>query len=414
MQRLRGSDPRTAAAVWHGVCNASYFMRKTTQLLLPAALVLLAGPLAPRTAIAAEVRAGERVHITAEVSLDGDLYAAGREVVIDGVVRGDVIAAGTSVVVHGRVEGSVMAVGGSVLIDGKVARAARLAGGQVRVNGEVGADALLACGTCRLGEASRVGVDALVSGGEIDLSGAVARGLRVAGEKVRLAGTTGGDAQVRAGTLHITPSVSMASLVYGARETPSLPAGVRIGRIEHRTEWAMSRPSRFGGDLAAALMALVTGLVLLWLLPKQAAALQQRIEQRPGAALLYGAALALAGPLAIILAMITVVALPLAMGAVACYTGGMYLGFLGSAALLGQTLLRQAKRPTTPLRSFVFGLAVLSLLRLIPVLGVLVNLTATLAGLGGLCLLFIESRWVSERRRSRPTAEPQERSADGT
>lgn len=230
--------------------------------------------LAARAAPAAELRSGERVHVPAGASVEEDLYAAAREVIIDGVVRGDVVAAGSKVTVRGRVDGNVMAAGGSLLIEGSVGRAVRLLGGKVRIDGAVGLDALAACGSCTLASTGKVGADLLAAGGDLDLGGTVARGLRVAGDKIRLAGTTGADAQVRAGTLRIEDSAATPSLTYGARAAASIPSGARIGRVENRPEWAPAERNRFGGSLLGALMALVTGAVLRWLL-------QERVDVAP-------------------------------------------------------------------------------------------------------------------------------------
>lgn len=146
-----------------------------------ASLILSLITFTTHTAGAAEVRTGERVYVSAETSINEDLYAAAKEVIIDGVVQGDVVAVGSKVTIHGRVEGSVIAAGGTVIVDGKVGHAVRLSGGEVRVNGEVGGDAMAACGTCAFGATGKVGTDLFVAGGELDLAGTVARGLRAAG-----------------------------------------------------------------------------------------------------------------------------------------------------------------------------------------------------------------------------------------
>lgn len=368
------------------------------------ALLLCSVLLMVRTAAAAEVRTGERVHVPAGASVDEDLYAGAREVVIDGVVRGDVLAAGSIVTIHGRVEGSVMAAGGTVIVDGTVGHAVRVAGGKVRIDGEVGADALAACGSLVLGRAGKVGADLLAAGGELDLAGKVARGLRVAGDKVRLAGSASTDAQVRTGTLRVEESAAMPSLVYGAREAVSIPVGARIGHVENRPDWAPAkRPSRAGGSLLGALMALVTGVVLRWLMPERAARATQLLEQRPGAALLWGVGIAVASPVLIVLGIATVLALPLSMLAAVIYGFALYLGYLVSAQLLGELLLRKLRRPGHPLASLALGLAALLLVGLLPVLGSIAGTATTLAGFGALWLLLRDSAWFAARFR-RPVA----------
>lgn len=381
---------------WRMLRALSMKRAQTTSIVL---LTLLTLGFTLRDAAAAELRTGERVYIAADTVLDEDLYAAAREVVIDGAVRGDVIAAGSKITIHGRVEGSVMAAGGSVIVDGKVGRAARLGGGEVRVDGEVGGDALAVCGTCTVGNTGKVGVDLLAAGGDLSLAGTVLRRLRAAGGTVRLAGVTQQDAQVRAGKLSVDSSAAAQSLTYGTQEPASIAAGARIGRVENRPDWAPAKPNRAAGSLLGVLMALLSGAGLLFLLRARATDASQLLEQRPGASLLSGLLVAIAAPLLIALGMVTVVAIPLSLLAAAVYLSAMYLGYLSSAHLLGDLMLRKLRRQVSPFAAFALGIAALWLASLLPVLGPLVRAVATLAGLGSLWQLLAGSRWFTARFR---------------
>jgi len=353
----------------------------------------------PSAATAAEVRTGERVHIAADTVINEDLYAAAREVVIDGVVHGDVVTAGSRLIVHGRVDGSLMAAGGAVIVDGAVGRAARLVGGEVRVDGEVGGDALAACGSCTIGSAGKVGVDLFVAGGELNLAGAVARGLWAAGGKVRLAGNVKKDAQVRAGTLLVDASAAMPALLYGAQEPAQITSGARIDRIENHPEWAPAKPNRAAGSLLGALMALVTGAGLLFVMRASATSASQLMHSRPGSSLLWGLVMALAAPVLIVLGMVTVVAIPISMLVAALFCAGMYLGYLSSAHFLGELLLKRMQQEGSPFAAFALGILVLWLASLLPAVGSLIGALATLAGLGSLGLLLTSSRWFAARFR---------------
>jgi hypothetical protein len=362
-----------------------------------------------QAAAAAELRTGQRVYVPAESAVNEDLYVTARELVIDGTVRGDVVAVASLVTVRGRVEGSLMAAGGTVIVEGKVGRALRTAGGQVRISGEVGADALAACGTCAFTSASRVGSDLLAAGGELDLAGS-SRRLRAAGDRVRFAGPTTQDATVRAQSLRVDASAATPVLLYGARTFADVSTGARIGRIERRLDWTPAPPRSRGASLASALMALLFGAVLLWLLPGQAPSAARVLAQRPGASLLFGLGVAITAPIVIVLALITVVAIPLgALAAVLCGLG-MYLGYLLSAYLLGQLLLQKMRRPVRPVAALALGLLLLLIVSMLPVLGAIAGVVATLTGFGGLCLWLVDSRWF--RARFRRDAAPADASAE--
>ncbi|MFO0572905.1 MAG: polymer-forming cytoskeletal protein [Polyangia bacterium] len=370
--------------------------------LLPLLLALgLWGLFVPgRAATAAELRSGQRVHIPAEASVDEDLYVTARELVIEGTVRGDVVAVASLVTVRGRIEGSLMAAGGTLVIEGKIGRALRTAGGQLRVSGEVGTDALAACGTCAFTAASKVGADVLTAGGELDLAGS-SRRLRAAGDHVRLAGATTQDATVRAQALRIDASAATPSLLYGARGPADVSTGAHIGRLERRLDWTPAPPRR-GGSLAAALMALVFGAVLLWLLPGQAPLAARVLGQRPGASLLFGLGVVITAPIVMLLLLITVVGVPLAgLAAVLCGLG-LYVGYLLSAYLLGQLLLQKLHRRVRPVAALALGLLLLLIVSMLPVLGAIAGAVATLAGFGSLLLMGVDSAWFRARFRREP------------
>lgn len=378
--------------------TSTFSRTRLLSLLLALGLWGLLGP--GRAASAAELRSGQRVHIPAEASVDEDLYVTARELVIEGTVRGDVVAAASLVTVRGRIEGSLMAAGGTVVVEGKVGRALRTAGGQLRLSGEVGTDALAACGTCTFTAASKVGADVLAAGGELDLAGS-SRRLRAAGEHVRLAGATLQDATVRAQALRVDASAAAPILLYGARTPADVSTGARIGRLERRLDWTPAAPRR-GGSLAAALMALVFGTVLLWLLPGQAPLAARVLSQRPGASLLFGLGIVITAPIVVLLLLITVVGMPLgALAAVLCGLG-LYLGYLLSAYLLGQLLLQRLHRPVRPVAALALGLLLLLILSMLPVLGSIAGAVATLAGFGSLLLLLVDSAWFRTRFRREP------------
>src|SRR5262245_40228569 len=73
--------------------------------------------------LAAEFREPDKqgkAAVTADESIDGDLYIAGQDVVIDGTIKGDLIVAGQNVTISGTVEGNVFAAGQGITVKGTV------------------------------------------------------------------------------------------------------------------------------------------------------------------------------------------------------------------------------------------------------------------------------------------------------
>ena len=109
------------------------------------ALMLFASP-----AAAAEFRTDETVRIGADETIDGDLFIAGQQVIIEGTVNGDLFVFGRTIRIRGTVNGSVNAVAAtSLLIEGPVERGVRAFGRGITIAAPVGSD-VIALGTIRI------------------------------------------------------------------------------------------------------------------------------------------------------------------------------------------------------------------------------------------------------------------------
>ena len=90
---------------------------------------------AQETELGGKLQSGGQITIPADQTVDGDLYASGGRVLIEGTVDGDLIAAGGQVTITGDVSGDLMASAGAVDISGEVGGDARVAAGQTTVSG---------------------------------------------------------------------------------------------------------------------------------------------------------------------------------------------------------------------------------------------------------------------------------------
>ena len=111
-------------------------MRRRRPLFVLLAAVLV-GCLAPGMALAAQFMSDDaEALVEAGTTVEGNLYATGQTVTIEGTVDGDLICAGGQVAVAkgGVVTGDLMCAGQSVEISGEVRGDVRSAGYLVRVN----------------------------------------------------------------------------------------------------------------------------------------------------------------------------------------------------------------------------------------------------------------------------------------
>jgi cytoskeletal protein CcmA (bactofilin family) len=152
--------------------------------------------LAQQTELGGKIRGGDQVIVPAGETVEGDLYASGRAVRVDGVVTGDLLAVGGELAVAGEVTGDVMAAGGSIVISGQVGGDVRAAGGQLTVSGSVGEDLFVAGGQVTLASSGQVGEDLVFGAGQLTLDGTVAGDVLGSGGDYNRRGTVGGTENV--------------------------------------------------------------------------------------------------------------------------------------------------------------------------------------------------------------------------
>src|SRR5690606_19610644 len=134
---------------------------------------------------------------------------------------------------------------------------------------------------------------------------------------------------------------------------------------------------------------LLAGAVVVALLPRSLDAAGRALAQRPWAAAGFGLVWVLAVPIVVAIIAMTLIGIPLALVLLALYLISIYLGRAIVALWLGRFMLgdRAGPRWTGAVLSFLSGGLILVILSLIPWVGGLVTLAATIVGLGALMLL---------------------------
>ena len=318
----------------------------------------------------------------------GDMLGAGQTLQITDSVPGDAMLAGGQLTFSGATGGDYLGVGGSQVITGRIHGSARVAGGEIRVAAPIERNATIAGGTIELDRDGVIGRNAYFAGGTVRVDGAVRQGLHVSGGTVALGGQAGGDVEVNAGELRVGPGATIAgNLRY------RVPAGnVHIDSGAHIAGTVtVLPPQEVGGVMRYfrilwLLGFLVAGAVAVALAPRFADAAAERMRERPGLSALAGVVWIIVIPIAALLVAVTVIGLPLALLACAVYAILLYLGRAVLAVWLGRLVVNMLGRTPVPepLVSFLVGAIILIVLGLVPLIGPLVMLVATIFGLGAL------------------------------
>jgi hypothetical protein len=145
--------------------------------------------------------------------------------------------------------------------------------------------------------------------------------------------------------------------------------------------------------LAVSVSTLVVGLVLLWLVGRGAARILEAGRTSIGTSIGLGLLLFFGLPILAIIALLTVVGIPLGLGLLAALLLIYGLGYSAAAWVLGRSIVRG---PTAWVVAFLVGWAILRVLALVPILGGLVWFAAVVVGLGALAVAIWRARSASQ------------------
>jgi hypothetical protein len=141
--------------------------------------------------------------------------------------------------------------------------------------------------------------------------------------------------------------------------------------------------------LAVSVSTLVVGLVLLWLVGRGGSQIFEAGRARIGPSIGLGLLLFFGLPVLAVLALVTVVGIPLGLGLLAALLLIYALGYSAAAWILGRSIVRG---PSSWVVAFLAGWAILRVVALVPILGGLVWFTAVVFGLGALVVAIWRAR----------------------
>ncbi len=321
---------------------------------------------------AADMRSGGTINISSGQVIDDDLYLAGTTVNIDGTINGDVVVVANTININGTVNGGVLAAAATINLKGKVEGSFRCAGGTINIEGGITRDLVAVTGELIVADGAQIGGDILLGGDTASINGTVLGDIDAAINRL----TLGSSAKIQG---HLT---------YTSQNEFDKDPGAQIsGAVKRHTP---PRSNPFIGWIISFVMMLVTGIVVILLLPGKMTGIVDSIKSRPWPSLGWGALVLFCTPVAIMVLLITIIGAPLAVILAVLYGIALYLAQIPMSIFLGHLAIgrsREIKSRGLIIAAYAIGLAVLSLLELIPFIGWLFWLAAALLGLGGLFVL---------------------------
>jgi hypothetical protein len=358
--------------------------------VLPALLATVCLGLVSQMAAAAE-------RGTLAYNLGSDRFAAGSEVRMADGSAGDAILAGGRVSSSGAVQGDEVAVGGEVDLDADVAGGLYAAGGRVRLDGKVARNARVAGGHVELGPDAEVQGALSIGGGEVTVEGHVGKYLQVGAGRTYIDGHVDGNVDVASGELSVGPhAVIDGVLTYYGPQPAAIDRGAQIHGGTHyfeRSHWRRFGHHRGLGGGSWIWLAgwIVAGTILLALWPGFSHAVSEVARHQLWLALLLGFGVLVCVPVALVFLILTIIGIPLALLLLFLYLLLLPLGYLASAAAIGEWLLARMRSGTQLLTrdrilALIGVLIVLFLLTRVPLVGGTLRFLLIIAGIGSLVL----------------------------
>lgn len=353
----------------------------------------------------------------------GDYFATGENVLISGTVNGDVYAAGGQVVIDGNVTGDVLAAGGTVTVKGQVAQDVRVAGGQVLVGGEIGKNLTILGGNLVIASDAQLGGNVVAAGGNLAINSPIPGDLKAGVGNLLITSNVEGNVDAAVSQLTLTPKVVIkGDLTYKSDQVALIAGEATVsGRIKQisLTPADLNRPA--SDPLAWSVLkqkiteslqriftvffwtsllgSLVTGYLLVHFFPNFTYNAITSIENHPWKTLGIGfLVMLLAGPV-IILALVTVIGIPVGLILTAVYLIALYLSRILFSYWLGARFIHRLARTAGRGVTLTVGLLLFYLLSAITYFGPILTLCALLWGLGALFLT--EKKTYLAARKSR-------------
>jgi cytoskeletal protein CcmA (bactofilin family) len=235
--------------------------------------------------------------------------------------------------------------------------------------------------------------DLVVFHGSSTVDGTVNGSLTAFDAPVTISGRVTGDVVVFNGSVVLRGGANVGGDVV-SQDDPVVAPGATIGgetrRVQTDVNWdGFGWLGRLAWWFAVSVAALVVGLVLLWLVGRGTPAIVEAARTGTGPSIGLGLLLFFGLPVLAILALATIVGIPLGLGLLAALGLVYAIGYSASAWILGRRIVRA---PTNWVLAFLAGWGILRAIALIPFLGALVGFAAVVFGLGALAVAVWRAR----------------------
>ena len=374
-----------------------------------AAIVFLAALMVPLITFAATFKANDEVSITNQDDTNGNVYAAGGAISINTPIGGDLLTAGGNVLITEPVAKDVAVAGGSITIIGDVGDDVRAAGGNIVVTGNINGELIAAGGSITLSNSTNVGNDVVIAAGQATLNGNINGDVRLMGGVATINGRIQGNvlAELEETITISDGAVIEGNILYKAKRVDALNIsdGATVTGEVFFEEMAIPDAADVENVVAAALGAflifklfstIVVALVLMWLFKNFSVSVVRVAINEPLRMLGYGFVTLIVVPAAAIILLITLLGIPLGIASLLSYGLLLLLSCLYSGVVAGSwvgNIISSKETISVNWKNVVGGIVLLTLIKLVPVVGWIIAFFIFLITLGSLSNIVHKKFW---------------------
>jgi cytoskeletal protein CcmA (bactofilin family) len=360
----------------------------------------------PGAVWAYETRKEDSITVAKNETIDGNFYAAGANINIEGHIKGDLFCAGQSINISGSVDGSVFCAGQNINLDGPVAGSARLVASTVNINGPVGQNVNAFAATINFGNNAKAGWDMVIGAASANLNGQIGEGLQGGGANISINGKVGRSVKLVLGNKNNNSNLTVGNgaqiggnLEYWASKDANISPDAKIAgekiRKEFTAKTAGNRVTGAAGRIIFSIFSsLIIGLVLVSVWRKKIIELCDLMMEKIAVSISVGFLGLILAPFVFIILAITIIGAPLSLILLALWIIAIYVSKVAAGIFIGRALMEKYwnTKNDSLIWPMVPGIIILSLVCYIPFIGWIICFLAVLWSLGAMLMLLKRTR----------------------
>lgn len=186
--------------------------------------------LASLTAVGFKVASGDRVVVPSNEVIGENYSFTGTYLEFNGLVEGNLYAAGNDVIINGEVLGNVFVAGSNIEINGSIRGDIYTAGQDVKISGLVGGNVFAAANKLELADEAVLGLDVFLAGREIKVDSQINGDGYISAGYISVEGMIDGDLNYSAEKVDIDED-SVGGNIFREERKPETAGSILLGRL---------------------------------------------------------------------------------------------------------------------------------------------------------------------------------------